>query len=195
MTQDELKQAEIGVQYEIEKELKHRIKWAEWDFRWSHIFLWISILASFASSILVASDSKPFDSEITNRVIIAIIAGIPALVVAIEKSFDFARRAVWGSVYRVEIEELRDDLIFGKVDPYVCSKNFRKLKKQRELAFAHIGFFDSKNREANESQPTEGPEIEKDPSSTRMANESGPAEGSKIEPPLSLDHTDTNTPA
>src|SRR5690554_3938908 len=70
------------LQLEIEKEIKHRKFYEKLDLRLAHIFLWVSILASFGSSIIIAADVD------IGKLVVAIIAGVPGLVVLIDKSFD-----------------------------------------------------------------------------------------------------------
>ncbi|MBX3257840.1 MAG: hypothetical protein KF862_27165 [Chitinophagaceae bacterium] len=130
-----------GLQTEIEKSIKHRRTYELMDFRLAHIFLWASIIASFASSIIIASGLQTDK----NKIFITIIAGIPGLIILVDKTFDFATRAVWGARFRIELEELRDKLVFKKIEPYEASKEFRELSKRHELAYAKIGFF-AKNK-------------------------------------------------
>jgi hypothetical protein len=129
------------LQKEIEKSIKHRRTYELMDFRLAHIFLWASIIASFASSIIIASGLQTEK----NKIFIAIIAGIPGLIILIDKTFDFATRAVWGATFRIELEELKDKLVFKKIEPYDASTEYRELSKRYELAYAKIGFF-AKNK-------------------------------------------------
>lgn len=64
----------------LNKEIKKRIRYTSWDFKLAHTLLWLSILASFSSAIIIASDKKKIDN-----IYIAIIAGTPGLVIVIEK--------------------------------------------------------------------------------------------------------------
>ena len=109
---------------EIEQLLKQRKTYITMDFSLAHLFLWASILASFASSIIIASEAN------LNRLVIAIIAGVPGLIILIEKSFDFSKRAMWGAMYKIELEKLRYDLVFGKNDPYKISSRLIEIQKK-----------------------------------------------------------------
>ena len=62
---------------EINKELQKRVKSISRDSSLAHIILWVSIIASFASAIMVASGQQIF----INNIWLAIVAGIPGLVV------------------------------------------------------------------------------------------------------------------
>jgi hypothetical protein len=129
------------LQKEIEKEIKRRRTYESWDFKLAHFFLWLSILASFGASIIVAADVA------IDKIAVAIIAGIPGLIILIDKSFDFAKRAVWGAMYRIELEELKDELVFKKTEPYAASKKFRDIKRKNEFSYSRIGFFSQKKIE------------------------------------------------
>lgn len=142
----------IGLQSEIEKEIKHRKTYESMDFKLAHIFLWVSILASFGASIIIAAGATLSKDTSVNKIIIAIIAGIPGLVILIDKSFDFAKRAVWGAIYRIELEELKDELVFKKIDPYDSSKKFREIKKRNELAYSRIGSFAQKKQDQKDAE-------------------------------------------
>jgi len=100
------------LQNEVSKKIKHTRRFESMDFRLAHIFLWISILASFTSTIVVASGV-----EEKYKIIFAIIAGVPGLVILIDKTFDFKKRAVWGAMLRIDLEELNDDLLIRNVGP------------------------------------------------------------------------------
>ena len=141
----EIPSAEKELQDEISRKIKHTRRFATMDFSLAHLFLWISILASFTSTIIVAY-GVPEDWEI----VIAIIAGVPGLVILIDKTFDFKRRAVWGAMLRIELQELRDDLLIRKLDPDKASKKFREIERTYESAFSEIGFFSQKKQKDDE---------------------------------------------
>ena len=122
---------------ELLNEIRKRNKYEGWDFKLAHFFLWLSIFASFSSAIIIAAG----DMDIP-KIVVAIIAGIPGLVVVIDKSFDFARRTAWGTMYKIDLQELLDDVDFGKVDTYTAAKRLRKISRKHETAFLKIGFFE-----------------------------------------------------
>ena len=98
---------------ELTKQIQKRTKYEGWDFKLAHFFIWLSIFASFSSSIMIAAGVEPID-----KVWVAVIAGIPGLVVVVEKSFDFARRTAWDTMYKIDMQELKDKIDFS-------SKNHR----------------------------------------------------------------------
>ena len=136
---------EQELQNEISKKIKHRRRFEVMDFRLAHLFLWVSILASFISTIAVASGVKE-----ENKILIAVIAGIPGLVILIDKTFDFKRRSVWGAMFRIELEDLKDKFAFKKGDPYLVAKKLREIERKFELLYSEIGFF------AQEKRPQDG---------------------------------------
>lgn len=121
---------------EIEKELKKRVKKLAWDSSLAHCILWVSIIASFASAIMVASGQKIF----INNIWLAIIAGIPGLVVLLDKTFDFARRSASGIMYKIELQELKNDYDFGKINAYRAAQRLQEITRRHESAFLRIGF-------------------------------------------------------
>jgi len=121
---------------EIEKELKKRTKNIVWDSTLAHLVLWISIITSFASSIMVASGQKIF----SNNIWLAIIAGIPGLVVLIEKTFDFSKRSASGIMYKIALQELKNDYAFGKIDAYRAAQRLQEIIRRHESSFLREGF-------------------------------------------------------
>lgn len=121
---------------EIGKELKKRVKRIVWDSSLAHCVLWVSIIASFASAIMVASGQKIFE----NNIWLAIIAGIPGLVVLLEKTFDFARRSSSGIMYKIELQELKNDYDFGKITAYRAAQKLQEITRRHESSFLRIGF-------------------------------------------------------
>ena len=139
------------VKKELKKELRLRSRWEMIDFYLAHIFLWISITASFSSAIFVAQGMYMFGSKFWT----AVISGIPGLVIIVDKTFDFARRASWGSMYKIELLQLKDDFEFGTIEPQKAAKKFRALMKKHTIYFQRIGFFSGRK-----DSPTKDDELE-----------------------------------
>jgi len=125
-----------SLELEIQKELKKRVKDISRDSSLAHIILWVSIVASFASAIMVASGQKIF----VNNIWLAIIAGIPGLVVLLDKTFDFARRSSSGIMYKIELQELKNDYDFGKINAYRAAQRLQEIIRRHESAFLRVGF-------------------------------------------------------
>lgn len=123
---------------ELKKLIKHRTKYESVDFKLSHSFVWLSILTSFLSSILVAANVEILK---TCKIPLAILAGLPGLCVIIEKTFDFANRSFWGTMYKIDLQELQDAIEFGKIDKYEASKKMREIIQKNESDFIKIGSF------------------------------------------------------
>lgn len=130
---------------ELNKLIATRAKYESWDFKIVHFLIWLSIFASFSSSIMVAANVN------IEKALLAIIAGIPGLVVVVEKSFDFARRTAWDTMYKIDMQELKDDVDFEKIGYYEAAKKLRKIIRRNEAAFLKIGFFeqDRENQTGN----------------------------------------------
>lgn len=124
---------------EIAKELKKRTTRIVWDSTLAHIILWVSIIASFASAIMVASGQKVFE----NNIWLAIIAGIPGLVVLLDKTFDFSRRSASATMYKIELQELKNDYDFGKINAYKAAQKLQEITRRHESSFLKIGFLAS----------------------------------------------------
>lgn len=121
---------------EIEKELKKRVKSVFRDSILAHSVLWLSIIASFASAIMVASGQQIF----ANNIWLAIIAGIPGLVVLVEKTFDFSRRSASAILYKIELQELKNDYDFGKINAYKAAQRLQELTRRHESSALKVGF-------------------------------------------------------
>jgi len=121
---------------EINRELQKRVKSISRDSSLAHIILWVSIIASFASAIMVASGQQIF----VNNIWLAIVAGIPGLVVLLDKTFDFARRSSSGIMYKIELQELKNDYDFGKINAYRAAQRLQEIIRRHESAFLRVGF-------------------------------------------------------
>lgn len=121
---------------EINKELQKRVKSISRDSSLAHIILWVSIIASFASAIMVASGQQIF----INSIWLAIVAGIPGLVVLLDKTFDFARRSSSGIMYKIELQELKNDYDFGKINAYRAAQRLQEITRRHESSFLKVGF-------------------------------------------------------
>ncbi|CAG5072897.1 hypothetical protein DYBT9623_04435 [Dyadobacter sp. CECT 9623] len=151
-------QVENDLKAEIAAEINKRKKWINIDFKLAHWFVWISLIASFTSAILTVAD--PFKEEY--RWITAVIAGLPGLVVSIDKIFDFKSRAVWGIFYEIDLHEVQDAFNWKKVDAYSSAQALRQVVRKNEGIYRNIGFFGSNevvdlsnNSETNVAQKPE----------------------------------------
>ncbi len=102
-------------------------------------------MASFSSSIIIASG----DIDIS-KIFVAIIAGIPGLVVVVDKTFEFARRSAWDTMYRIDMQGLKDEIDFGKTEGYEAAKKLREITRRNESAFQKIGFFSQTLKEVED---------------------------------------------
>jgi hypothetical protein len=146
------KLAEERVKLEIAAEIQKRKKWTSVDFQLAHWFVWISLIASFTSAILTAVNS--INPEY--RWVIAVIAGLPGLILSIDKIFDFKQRAVWGVFYEIDLHEVEDDLMFGKADAYSSVKALRNVVRKNEGLYRNIGFFGSSENIKNNEDSDHG---------------------------------------
>lgn len=121
---------------ELNVAIKTRLKYESLDFILAQSLFWISILASFISAILIANKNEEL-----NPLIMAIIAGIPGLVVVIQKTFNFTERTTWDTNFRIELQALKDKIIFEKMPIKVAADKFRELNRKFETEFRKIGFF------------------------------------------------------
>jgi len=137
-----------SLELEIQKELKKRVKNISRDSSLAHIILWVSIVASFASAIMVASGQQIF----VNNIWLAIIAGIPGLVVLLDKTFDFARRSSSGIMYKIELQELKNDYDFGKINAYRAAQRLQEITRRHESSFLRVGFLASERQQVMPEQ-------------------------------------------
>ncbi len=138
---------------EIAKELKKRVKSIFWDSILAHSILWLSIIASFASAIMVASGQQIF----TNNIWLAIIAGIPGLVVLLDKTFDFSKRSASGTLYKIELQELKNDYDFGTINAYRAAQRLQEIVRRHESSVLKLGPSSDRSHFSSEAYFTEQP--------------------------------------
>jgi hypothetical protein len=85
---------------ELEKDIEHHSKWSRRDFAWAQIFIWVGIVASIAASLNAA---KAFE---LCKLYGAILAAIPGAVLVVDRTFKFASRASWHSLYVAYLKAL-----------------------------------------------------------------------------------------
>jgi hypothetical protein len=103
--------------------IAHHEKWGSKDFAISQWILWIAILSSFAATILVGK--QQIDS-----LLLAVIAGLPALMLMIDKTFRFRDRAKWHELYSLRVSEIRDAHQLGEMDANEAAKKTAKLRAE-----------------------------------------------------------------
>lgn len=125
---------------EIQKETAKikRTRW--WDHRLACSITWISILTSFIATISIAFQPNTH----TPFLLIAILAGIPGLMIAIDKAFEFGKRASWGTSFEIELQKILDEIELTNTDTHELAKKYRELRKTFESNYFKIGFFSTK---------------------------------------------------
>lgn len=103
--------------------IAHHEKWSSKDFTNSQWILWVAILSSFAATILVGKEQIP-------KLVLAIIAGLPALMLMVDKTFRFRDRAKWHDLYLVKVTEIRDDLQLAQLPAIDACKKLAKLRAE-----------------------------------------------------------------
>lgn len=102
--------------------------WEKWDFIIAQCLLWLAILSSFISAIVVAGDQA-------SKMVSALLAAIPATVIVIDKSFSFARRSRWHSLMYLRLDELVNDLQFRSRPVEEVAAKLSKLRLEMEQSF------------------------------------------------------------
>lgn len=138
---------ENQVYNELLKEISRRKMLQRLDSLLTHSFVWISVIASFVAALLIAKNGvKGIDA-----IYVAIIAGLPGLCLTIAKTFDFTQRAAWGSLYIIDLLNLRDKIDFNTISIKDGAVEFRTLMKKYEMDFTKIGFFNQSFQDSNKN--------------------------------------------
>lgn len=128
----------LWMEIQKEKAKLKRIQW--WDHRLAHSITWISVLASFTATIMVAFKKELCDKSILT----AVIAGIPGLMIAIDKAFDFGRRSHWDIMFEIGLQKILDEIELTETDTFELAKKYRELRESFESSYFKIGFFSHK---------------------------------------------------
>ncbi len=96
-----------------QKELLNRLRarralddrWQLWNFIFYQIVLGISIIASFISAIVAASN-------LVSPIIVAILAALPGTVIVIDRGFMFSSRWRWHNTMSTKLLALEQRLLF-----------------------------------------------------------------------------------
>lgn len=125
-----LPDAKQEITTKLEQAIAYRREAARKDFFWLQIMSWLSFISSFLTSIFVAIGIVEGDIA---KFLVALIAGIPALVVAAESGLNFATRHKMNEDASFEFESLLFDIknngkiedVFSKYIDY-CRKFSRE---------------------------------------------------------------------
>jgi|CXWL01.1.fsa_nt_gi hypothetical protein len=99
----------------IEERRKENYFWAKWNFITAQLFLWLAIVSSFLAAILTANGEIP-------KFTLALLVAIPGVVIVIDKTFSFSRRALWNMDNAAKYEQLYNQLKFEAVEIKEVSK-------------------------------------------------------------------------
>lgn len=84
------------------------------------VFLWLAIISSFLAAILTANgDGNVEISKLT----LALLVAIPGVVIVIDKTFSFSRRALWSMHNAAKYEQLYNQLRYEALEIKDVSKN------------------------------------------------------------------------
>ena len=108
----------------LERLIAHHEEWGPKDFAYTQIILWVSILSSFTATILAATEAP--------SVLVAVIAGLPALTITIDKVFRYRERAIWHDRYAIELNNLRDELQISGMSADDIVKRLAALRKSMD---------------------------------------------------------------
>ncbi len=137
--------------HQLERELE-KVRRAEKRYGWGNDFAksFVAVLSLFGSivaSVLVAVGSP--------KLLTAVVAGIPAAVVAITKIFPFEARALahWTKEYRLHGLLLK--LRYEGAELRVVSEQFREIEAKTFDEWPLLGFLPGEGREAGSMPPVE----------------------------------------
>lgn len=104
----------------IEQLIQHNESWGKQNFAYSQYILWTAVLSSFIATILSGVDAP--------KVVVSIIAALPALTLMIGKTFRYRERGQWHDRYATELNNLRDDFQIAGVPATDIVKRLAKLR-------------------------------------------------------------------
>ena len=117
-------ETEIEQRAELQKRLvEYRLrneKWGRISFYIAQAFAWLVVLGSFAASVLSAG-------LVLNRIGLAVVAAIPGIVIVVDRTFAFARRAQWHNVLGARVERIENSLRFEGKSVHDASKELSGL--------------------------------------------------------------------
>jgi hypothetical protein len=112
----------------ISARIAHDEKWAKTDFLCAQIFVWLTILASFFTAILAATEK-------VSPLLVAFLAAIPGTVIVVEKSFSFGKRARWHWEMVATLEGLLNSLLYEEASIDEVSRQLSEHRKVMEKSF------------------------------------------------------------
>jgi hypothetical protein len=120
---------------EIKKEATFCERWARSNYTWAHVIFGISVFASLASSVLIASDWVK-----DNKLLGSLLAGLPGVMLLVNNTCRFEERTKWfwkktRKLQRL-MRELRDK---REPDPEKVSAELSDVNEELEAEWPAFG--------------------------------------------------------
>jgi len=93
---------DLELQTRITKELTDRKRYADSDFMRSEVLNWLAVLSGISTAICALSEA--------NKFVTAGLGALPIALKSINNHFNFSKRSTWNKLYKIELQELLDDL-------------------------------------------------------------------------------------
>ena len=110
-------------------------RWQLWNFVFYQLFLGLSIVASFVSAIVAASN-------LASPIVVAVLAAIPGTVIVIDRGFMFCRRWRWHNTVSTELEALERQMLIEGVSVKEVSQAMSNLMIDMEKLYPARGEID-----------------------------------------------------
>ena len=138
---------------ELEVDTKFCQRWATNNYNLAQIIFGLSVLASFASSILVGIGAKDWSTiginELQARIILSAITALPALFLLVNNTMRFEERAKW---FWRKCRKLERMLRTVKYDPAAnisaIGKEYSDMAEEMELEWPAFGSAPSQPKKA-----------------------------------------------
>jgi hypothetical protein len=98
----------------LQRQADERSRWKGHDFMWAQMLLWTAILSSFLASLHAAGAfTDEFEikgTHVSLKWLWALLAGLPALTLVIERTFRYTARHIWNATYEARFRSLQRDI-------------------------------------------------------------------------------------
>ena len=102
--------------------------WGGVNFQIAQVVPWLAICASFATTVLSTLQALP-------KWAVPACAAVSGIMIAAERTFNFAKRATWHHILRYELYRLENELKYEDKTTDVVSKELSRLLLEMERRF------------------------------------------------------------
>lgn len=105
----------------VKQLIEHHETWSKRNITYTQRSFWVAVLSSIFASFVVGVDALP-------KVVIAALAGLPAVMLLLDKMLRYRDRALWHEQYATKLHCLYDEFMIAELSISDIDEQLSKLR-------------------------------------------------------------------